>query len=91
MQPAARGASGTSTATFFQGKDADAQPSSEFFAHPYGLCTPRRFSVIPATRRHAPFRASQSAIAASLSESEAALTRALEPFAAFTEPAGDLA
>ena len=57
----------------------------------YKLCTPRRFSVVLTTRRHAPLRASQSAIAASLTAPETALTRALEPFAAFTEPAGDLA
>ena len=42
MQPAARGVSGTSTATFFQGTDADVQTSSGFFDDPYGLCTPPR-------------------------------------------------
>jgi len=88
MQPAVRGVSATSTATFFQGTDAGAQSSSEFFAHPYGLCTPQRVFASLATRRQAAFRVFRGAVVAPPATPEPAPARALNHRAPVTAPAG---
>jgi hypothetical protein len=78
MQLPVRGVSGTSTATFFTGNDADVPTPRGVFAHPYGLCTPRRLlGALVAARRTAPRAASSvrlHAVTAVLPAPETAIT-----------------